>query len=90
MELSISIVSYNTKDNLRECLDSILKNVKNVEYEIIVVDNGSTDGSPNMVQREFPNVRLKENKTNTFFTLKFYVLMAVSKLWIGSFIHPWS
>ncbi len=45
MDLSIIIVSFNTKDLLVSCIKSILKNTKNIKFEIIVVDNNSTDGS---------------------------------------------
>lgn len=45
LDLSISILSYNTKKTTLECLESLIKHTKDVSYEIIVVDNGSTDGS---------------------------------------------
>jgi len=44
-ELSIIIVNWNTKQLLLDCLNSIFRNTKNLNYEVIVVDNGSTDGS---------------------------------------------
>jgi GT2 family glycosyltransferase len=67
MDLSISIVSYNTKENLRECLNSVFAHLKETNCEIIVVDNGSLDGSPEMVRQIFPTVHLIENKKNVFF-----------------------
>jgi len=45
MKLSIIIVSYNSKDYTRECIESIREFGKGIEYEIIVVDNASGDGS---------------------------------------------
>lgn len=45
MDVSIIIVSYNVKDFLKNCLESVIKFTKNVNYEIIVVDNASTDDS---------------------------------------------
>lgn len=68
MELSISIVNYNTKDSIRKCLLSIYNNLKNLEYEIIVVDNASTDSSIHMIENEFPQVKLIKNNRNLFFT----------------------
>jgi hypothetical protein len=68
IELSIIIVNYNTRENLKECLLSIQKHIKGVEYEVIVVDNSSCDGSKEMVKRLFPTVLLIENKKNFFFT----------------------
>jgi GT2 family glycosyltransferase len=50
MDLSIIIVSFNTKDLLVSCVESILKNSKGVTFEIIVVDNGSKDGSAEAVK----------------------------------------
>ena len=45
MNVSVIIVNYNTLHVLRPCLDSIMENTHDVPFEIIVVDNGSTDGS---------------------------------------------
>ena len=64
MELSIVIVNWNTKNLLEKCLLSIYRNVRNIKFEIIVVDNGSTDGSPKMVRDCFTEVLLIENKMN--------------------------
>lgn len=68
MDLSISIVNYNTKDFLRNCLKSIFENTSRIDYEIFVVDNASSDGSPEMVEREFPQVKLIRNKENAGFS----------------------
>lgn len=55
--VSVVIVNWNRKDDLRECLASVRnQNYKNIE--IIVVDNCSTDGSIEMVRKEFPEVKL--------------------------------
>ena len=65
-DLSIVIISYNTKDLLKKCLSSILASLasSSLNYEVIVVDNGSTDGSQEIIKREFPSVRLMLNKSN--------------------------
>jgi len=60
-DLSIIIVNYKTKALLKQCLDSIFN------YEIIVVDNDSRDGSAEMVEKEFPKVELIKNKENLGF-----------------------
>jgi len=67
MNVSIIIVNYNTKDLLKDCIYSIINNVKNISYEIIVVDNASQDGSIYMVRSLFSDVKLIINKTNTGF-----------------------
>ena len=61
-DLSIIIVSYNTKNFLRRCLESLSPN-----KEIIVVDNGSVDGSVEMVSKDFPQLKLIKNKKNLGF-----------------------
>ncbi|MCL6096466.1 MAG: glycosyltransferase family 2 protein [Patescibacteria group bacterium] len=68
IDLSIVIVSYNTKDFLKKCLDSIYKTSKNFGFEIIVSDNNSKDGSVEMVKKEFKDVILVENKENMGFS----------------------
>src|SRR3989338_9627627 len=68
MELSVIIVNWNTKKLLEDCLKSIFKYTKGVSFEIIVVDNGSRDGSPKMVKNKFPQVKLIPNKENLGFT----------------------
>ena len=64
MDLTISIVNWNVKEYLKKCLDSILKYSQGFKIEIIVVDNASSDGSVEMLKREFPNVMVIENKEN--------------------------
>lgn len=67
MDVSIIIVNYNTKDYLYNCLHSIYKNTKDISFEILVSDNGSTDGSIEMLQENFPNVILIQNNNNLGF-----------------------
>lgn len=71
-DLSIIITSYNTKEITRNCLESILKSLKNSlrQYEIIIVDNNSTDGSFELLKRyssNYSNIRIIENKENVGF-----------------------
>ncbi|MBT9145933.1 MAG: N-acetylglucosaminyl-diphospho-decaprenol L-rhamnosyltransferase [candidate division WS2 bacterium] len=65
--ISISIVNWNTKGLLRDCLKSIYENTHGIDYEIFVVDNASEDGSTKMVEKEFPKVKLIKNKENAGF-----------------------
>ena len=68
IDLSVIILNYNTKDLLRDCLQSIKKAKTNgLGFEIIVVDNASTDGSVAMVKKEFPEVKPIINKKNLGF-----------------------
>ena len=66
-DISIIIVSWNTKALLRKCLQSIYDETKKYSFEIVVVDNNSPDDSAGMVRSEFPDVRLIANKTNNGF-----------------------
>jgi GT2 family glycosyltransferase len=69
-DLSVLIVSWNTRDLLRDCLRSALLAVEGMQAEVIVVDNASADGSAGMVRREFgaePRVRLLANDRNELF-----------------------
>ena len=68
MELSIVIPSWNTVGLLRACLDSIQRADK-PETEVIVIDNGSADGSADMVADEFPEVKLQRNAANEGFAI---------------------
>jgi GT2 family glycosyltransferase len=65
--LSIVIVTWNCKKYLRECLDSIEKCRKQDDVEIIIVDNASRDGTPEMVRESYPEVLLIESKENLGF-----------------------
>lgn len=67
MDVSIIIVNYNTKNLLRNCLTSIFEKTSDVLYEVIISDNGSTDGSIEMIKKDFPQVMLIDNKSNLGF-----------------------
>ena len=67
--LYIIIVSWNVRDLLRQCLASLAANpIEGMRQQVIVVDNASTDGTPDMVRREFPATHLIANTTNRGFT----------------------
>lgn len=69
IDVSIIIVSYNTKDILHECLDSVYKNLpQKLSIEVIVIDNGSVDGSYDMINEEFPSAVAIANKENFGFS----------------------
>lgn len=66
-DLSVVIVSWNTRDLLRGCLASLPAACADLRTEVIVVDNASADGSAPMVAAEFPHVRLLETGGNLGF-----------------------
>ena len=67
-EISICIVTYKARDYLRECLRSIEDNTLRVQYEVIVVDNGSQDGTIEFLEEEYPTVGIVRNEVNAGFT----------------------
>jgi N-acetylglucosaminyl-diphospho-decaprenol L-rhamnosyltransferase len=78
IDLSIVIVSWNTCQILADCLDSIEATAKSLAFEVIVVDNGSTDGSQAMLGVRFPHVRLIQNQDNVGFARANNQAVAVS------------
>lgn len=71
MQLSIIIVSFNTQELLMDCLKSIYLNyrpqLKQQEYEIIVVDNASTDNTCSAIKNSYPEIKIIENSDNVGF-----------------------
>ena len=67
MDLSIAVISYNTRDLLLACLQSVSERTKGVDYEVIVVDNASKDGSVDAVRARFPHVTVIANDENSGF-----------------------
>ncbi|MEH6475007.1 MAG: glycosyltransferase family 2 protein [Sneathiella sp.] len=67
IELSIVIISFNTVDMTRDCLNSVLENRGDLSCQIIVVDNNSQDGSVGMIESEFSDVEVIANKDNLGF-----------------------
>jgi GT2 family glycosyltransferase len=68
MDLSVIILNYNTKQLLKDCLSSIFASGRSESWEVIVSDNGSTDGSLDMVKQEFPQVKIIANNANLGFS----------------------
>jgi N-acetylglucosaminyl-diphospho-decaprenol L-rhamnosyltransferase len=67
LDVSIVIVSYNGREHLRRCLESLAAHPPAVEHEVIVVDNDSRDGSAPMVASDFPRIRLLRLPRNVGF-----------------------
>jgi GT2 family glycosyltransferase len=67
MKLSIVIICWNDLKVIANCLKSIFAETTNLEFEVIVSDNGSSDGSLDYIREHFPTVRIVENKANLGF-----------------------
>jgi GT2 family glycosyltransferase len=68
VDVSVCIVNWNGCEMLRACLTSLLSQPQGAKLEIVVVDNASQDGAPDMVAREFPDVTLVRNAHNLGFS----------------------
>lgn len=67
MDVSIIIVNYNTFELTAQCVRSVLNYVKNVQYEIIVVDNASPNENPDLLHATFPSIKLIKSTKNLGF-----------------------
>jgi GT2 family glycosyltransferase len=67
VDLSIIIVNWNTRDLLQRCIESVYQTAADIEFEVLVVDNHSLDGSAEMVASTFPQVELIRNNENVGF-----------------------
>lgn len=62
--VSIVMVNYNQPQYTAQCLDSIYKDPPEASYEIVLVDNASSDGSPDWLEKQYPQVRLVRSTVN--------------------------
>jgi GT2 family glycosyltransferase len=68
VSVSVCIANWNCKPLLRRCLESLFDQNQGVSFEVVIVDNASTDGAPEMVADEFPQVKLIRNEENRGFS----------------------
>jgi len=66
-DVAIVIVTYNSEGQIRECLESVFSQRRNVSQQVIVVDNKSRDGTVDLISREFPDVQLIVSSENLGF-----------------------
>src|SRR5215471_489411 len=67
MDVSIIVVAWNVKKLLFDCLKSVYDQTRGIDFEVVYVDNGSVDGSVEMVRKEFPTARIIANPDNKGF-----------------------
>ena len=68
MQLSVIILNYNVRYFLELCIQSVQEAIKDIDGEIIVVDNNSSDDSCAMVREKFPQIKRIDNKENIGFS----------------------
>lgn len=88
MELSIIIVNWKSKDYLRQCLMTIVAETRDLDCEIIVIDSASFDGSEEMVQREYPQVKFIQSRENLGFSKSNNTAFAASQGEVVLFLNP--
>lgn len=88
VDLSIVIVSWNTRELLKDCLNSINQYTKGISYEVFVVDNASSDGSADMVRQFFPDVHVISNLENAGFSKANNQAIKISKGRYVSLLNP--
>lgn len=88
VDLSILIVNYKNSATLPDCLDSIYKTTSGLEFEVILVDNGSKDAGLKNVQEKFPQICLIQNNANRGFSKANNQAVAVSKGKTLLFLNP--
>lgn len=67
LDVSIIIISFNTREMTLECIQSVIDQTKHCSYEIIVLDNMSEDGSAEAIKKRFSEIKLIDNKKNLGF-----------------------
>jgi GT2 family glycosyltransferase len=94
VDVSICMVSLNCRAVLEPCLESLPAAAGEVSYEVIVVDNASTDGTLELLARRFPEVRVVQNHRNVGFTIATNQAVGLSRgrylLWLNTdtVLHP--
>lgn len=64
IDLSVTIIARNCKDVLIKCLDSVFTKIKDIEYEVLILDNGSEDGTGDAAIKKYPSLIIVTNKEN--------------------------
>lgn len=88
IDLSIVIVSWNTRELLKECLESLYRYTSDITFEVFVVDNASSDGSAGMVKALFPDVCVITNDHNAGFSKANNQAIRVSKGRYVALLNP--
>ena len=78
-DLSICMVAFNARDITLACIKSLIQWTKGIDYELFLVDNGSTDGTADSIRGEFPTVNLIVNNVNKGFPAANNQALSISK-----------
>ena len=86
LDLTITISNYNTRNLLRNCIESIYRYTSGMTFELICIDDNSADGSADMVASEFPQVILVRNKVNELYARNHNLGMRMSRARYACFL----
>jgi hypothetical protein len=98
LDVSIIIISYNTREMTLDCIQSVIEQTREIAYEIIVVDNDSKDYSARAISENYPNVNLISSKVNLGFAAannlaaekakgRYLILLNPDTIVLGNAIH---
>lgn len=79
LDLTIIVPNYNTREFLRDCVRSIFENTHGISYEVICIDDNSSDGSAEMIAENFPEVKLVRNSSAHLYAKNNNLGLAMSK-----------
>ena len=88
MKLSVVIVSYNVRELLTACIDSVVKASEGIDAEVFVVDNKSADDTVEVISRDYPWVHLINNKENLGFSKANHIAIRHSEGEYVLLLHP--
>ncbi len=77
--ISICIVTLNARIYLKRCLESIPDALSSLRYEVIVIDNGSIDGTSELIKKKYPNINYIKNKKNLGYTIPMNRAISMAK-----------
>ena len=88
MDLSIIIVNWNSKDYLHKAIASVEADTKGIDFEVVVIDGGSFDGSAEMLRQDYPHVVFIQSDKNLGFAKANNEAFKVSRGRILLFLNP--
>ena len=88
MKVTVLIVTHQSQDEISHCINSIYKYIIDVDFEIIMIDNASTDDTTKIVKKQFPEVIIKENKSNEGFAKANNIGAKIAKGRFLFFLNP--
>jgi N-acetylglucosaminyl-diphospho-decaprenol L-rhamnosyltransferase len=88
MDLSIIIVNWNSKDYVKKCLASVFASIRDLRFEVIVIDSASFDGCAEMIRENFSDVRFMQSEKNVGFAKANNLAFTASNGEVILFLNP--